>query len=265
MVAWRRCPAHPSAAQTGAADHSARAGNRNARKTLAPVHLWHAPPRPVGPAPSAESGGAPIPCGSVRVLAPGSPHPPPGCGSSPPHPPPAPPRCDWPWPVDSPGKADQEAVQGVVATIKSLHGMAGLQWLNPVPAHPAPRAGGASTTPSSTVLGSCSNRARRGCTWGGASRAATNSSQCSGSSWKLCRSASVSAALARALSSTKSVALRCAAAAARCRVCFAPGVSWRFGFSLRSGDEVKTAGAPASLTSPARQCHDASGASLLVN
>ena len=145
MVAWRRCHAHPSAAQTGAADHSARAGNRNARKTLAPVHLWHAPPgrgcrqclppptcgrscpsaglrqvldpgdpppRPVGPAPSAESGGAPIPCGSVRVLAPGSPHPPPGCGSPPPHPPPAPPRCDWPWPVDSPGQSGSRSGSG---------------------------------------------------------------------------------------------------------------------------------------------------------
>jgi hypothetical protein len=32
------------------------------------------------------------------------------------------------------------------------------------------------------VLGSCSNLARRGCTWGGASRAATNTSHCSGPS-----------------------------------------------------------------------------------
>ena len=159
MVAWRRCPANPSA---------------GLRQVLDP---GDPPPRPVGPAPSAESDGAPTPCESVRGPAPGSPH-------------------------------------------------------------PAPRAGGASTTPSSTVLGSCSNRARRGCTWGGASRAATNSSHCSGSSWKLCRSASVSAALARALSSTKSVTLRCAAAAAaaaRCRVCIAPGVSRRSSFSLRKG------------------------------
>jgi len=73
------------------------------------------------------------------------------------------------------------SVEGFLATIKSLHGMAGLQWLNPVPTHPASAAGACYIT-----HGSCSKRAKRGCTWGGASRAATKASHRSGSSWKLC-------------------------------------------------------------------------------
>jgi hypothetical protein len=54
--------------------------------------------------------------------------------------------------------------------------------VNPNPAHPAPPAGGCSATSRSSKLGSCSNCASRGCTWGGASRAATNASHCTSSS-----------------------------------------------------------------------------------
>ena len=69
-------------------------------------------------------------------------------------------------------------------------------------------------SPSATSGWLCSNLARRGCDWGGASRADTNASQRSGSSWKFCRSARVSGTLDRALSSTKSATLRWAAVAA---------------------------------------------------
>ena len=122
-------------------------------------------------------------------------------------------------PLVGQGEANQETVQGFVATIKALQGLAGLQRLDPVTVQPA-----STVCACSNTLGCCSNRASRGWSLGGASRAATNACHCSGSNWKLCRSASVSAALARALSSTKSVTLRFATAAARCRVCLAPGV-----------------------------------------
>jgi len=61
----------------------------------------------------AESDGAPTPCGSVRGPAPGSPHPPPGCGSPPRHPPPAPRRCGWPGPIDSPGQSGSRSDSGL--------------------------------------------------------------------------------------------------------------------------------------------------------
>ena len=141
-------------------------------------------------------------------------------------------------PLVGQGEANQETVQGFVATIKALQGLAGLQRLDPVTVQPA-----STVCACSNTLGCCSNRASRGWTLGGASRAATNASHCSGSKWKLCRSASVSAALARALFSTKSVTLRFATAAARCRVCMAPGVSRRSSFSLRKGVDFKAAAA----------------------
>ncbi len=54
-------------------------------------------------------------------------------------------------------------------------------------------------------------------------------------------------------------ALRFATAAARCRVCLAPGVSRRSSFSPRKGVDFKEVPFAATLTPIARQCHDGSG------
>ncbi|MFN7741317.1 MAG: hypothetical protein ACK5RA_13855 [Cyanobacteriota bacterium] len=48
----------------------------------------------------------------------------------------------WHGPVGCQREANQEAVQGLFAAIKGLHGMAGQDRFDPVAAHPAPPDGG---------------------------------------------------------------------------------------------------------------------------
>ena len=100
---------------------------------------------------------------------------------------------------------------------------------------------------------SWNSRRRRGRSRGGASRAAMKAAHCSASSSKRCRSASVSSARAKALSSTNWLTERWVACAAVCSVRFASRESRRSSLAVRAGmgssigDQHNTA---------ARHCHD---------
>jgi len=68
----------------------------------------------------------------------------------------------------------------MLITVHALQILQQDKQLDPLMVHPA-----ATACACSNALGCCSNRASRGWTAGGASRAATNASHCSGSNWKL--------------------------------------------------------------------------------
>src|SRR6266545_3707377 len=102
------------------------------------------------------------------------------------------------------GETNQKPIESLLSTVKSFHGMLPGQLFDDENRHRS----------DSKMLGSLKSRSTCGKERGGASNAVTNAAHCSAFNPKWRRSVRVSSARARALSNTKSLTERCAAAAA---------------------------------------------------